>query len=404
MAAKNVNGNLEDKMKVSEADTYDNISTENISTVRLDANWQIGVNRSLSFGGYYKFNQFNHDIRYLPVHPDHPDAFGQKPKPFSINIHQGITPKQGGYVNFKHRIFNRFVYNLGGRYDGFNLLGTNNFSPRFNIAYNATERLDFHAGIGRYYQDPEFIFITSDPSNKRNLKDIRCDHFIAGMNYLLASGTRLTFEVYRKNYSQYPVSADSGYEMISMANSGADYGSNGNSQKLTSRGEGRANGFELMIQKKMTDRVYGLVSYSYSIIQNKALDNVYRNGAFDNRHVFNWVLGWQKNKNWEFSVKWRYAGGAPYTPYDREASIAAGEGRLDLIRVNANRFPAYHRLDLRADHRSYYRKGTLVEYFSIENAYNRKNVRNGYWNNAQSRMDFNYQTGFFFVGGVSYEF
>ncbi|HEX9934131.1 MAG TPA: TonB-dependent receptor, partial [bacterium] len=404
IAAAHVNDELNDKTKISEADLYDNISTENISTARLDANWQISGNSSLSFGGHYKFNQFDHDIRYLPVHPDRPDAFGQKPAPLSVNIHQGLTPKQGGYVNFKHRIFSRFVYNIGGRYDGFNLLGVNNFSPRFNIAFDATERLDLHAGIGRYDQDPEFVFITSDPSNKRNLKDIRCDHFIAGMNVLLTPGARLTLEVFRKNYANYPVSADSGYEMISLANTGADYGSNLFAQKLVSRGEGRAKGFELMIQKKMSDRVYGLMSYSYSVIKNKALDNVYRNGAFDNRNVFNLVLGWRKNKNWEFSVKWRYAGGAPYTPYDRDASIAADEGRLDMTRVNANRFPSYHRLDLRVDQRRYLRKGTLVDYFSIENAYGRKNVLNGYWNRAQGRMDFNFQTGFFFVGGVSYEF
>ncbi len=401
ISAENIHGSLNNKKSVSDTGLYDNISTENISTVKLDANWQIGGNSALSFGGHYKFNQFDHNIQYLPVQQD---AFGQIPAPLKVHIRQGITPKQGAYINFKHRIFNRFVYNLGGRYDGFNLLGVNHFSPRFNIAFDATERLDLHAGVGRYFQDPEFVFITSDPSNKRNLKDIQCDHFIAGMNYLLAAGTRLTLEVYRKNYANYPVSADSGYEMISLANTGADYGSNLFSQKLVSRGEGRANGFELMIQKKMSDRVYGLVSYSYSVIQNKALDNIYRNGAFDNRHVFNLVAGYRKNNNWEFSLKWRYAGGVPYTPFDREASMAANEGLLDLNRINEKRFPAYHRLDLRADHRNYHKKCTVVQYISIENVYDRKNVRGCYWNRAQNKTDFYYQTGFFVVGGFSFEF
>jgi hypothetical protein len=59
---------------------------------------------------------------------------------------------------------------------------------------------------------------------------------------------------------------------------------------------------------------------------------------------------------------------------------------------------------LRVDNRKYYKKGTLVEYITIENAYDRKNVLNGTWNRGRARMEFNYQTGFFFVGGVSYEF
>jgi outer membrane receptor for ferrienterochelin and colicin len=404
MSALNVHGDLNDRTKVSKADLYDNISTENISTIKVEANWQIESNSSLSFGGHYKFSQFDHDIRYLPVHPDRPDAFGQYPKPLSVQIRQDLTPKKGAYINFRHRILDRFVYNLGGRYDDFNLLRVRNFSPRFNIAFDATERLELHAGTGRYYQDPEFIFITSDPSNKRNLKDICCDHFIIGMNYLLTPGTRLTLEAFRKNYWDYPVSADSGYEMISMANTGADYGSNGYSEKLTGMGMGRVNGFEFMLQQKMSDRFYGLLSYSYSVIKNKALDQVDRNGAFDNRHVLNLVAGYRKNKNWEFSLKWRYAGGTPYTPFDRQASMASGEGMLDLTRINEERFPAYHRLDLRVDHRDYHKKGTVVEYMSIENVYDRKNIRGCYWNRAQGKTDFNYQSGFFFVGGFSFEF
>jgi hypothetical protein len=404
IAAWNEGGHLTGRTKVSESALYDNVSTENVSTARLDANWQTGRNTSLSFGGQVKLNTFDHDIRYLPAHPDRPDAYGRKPLGLEVRRRQDLAPKEGAYFNLKQRPFDRLTVNLGARADRFDLLDETCFSPRLNVSYDAGGRVELHAGTGRYYQDPEFIFITSDASNKRNLKDIRCDHFIAGVNVLLAPSARLTVEVYRKLYGRYPVSADSGYEMITMANTGAEYGSNGTSGRLVSLGRGRANGIDLMIQKKMSDRVYGLVSYSRSVIRNRALDGVYRDGAFDNRNVFNLVFGWQRNKNWEYSAKWRYAGGTPYTPYDRQASIAANEGRLDLTAVNGERFPAYHRLDLRVDHREYYRKGSLVEYFSIENAYDRKNVLNGFWNRAGQKMDYNYQTGFFVVGGVSYEF
>lgn len=404
IAAENTDGKLINRSKVYETGVYDNTSTENISIARLDADWQINGKGSLSFGGTVKLNRFDHDITYVPLHPDRPDAFGQKPLPLGIAIRQETTPKSGAYANLKTRPFNRMTINLGGRVDHFSLLGETSFSPRVNASYDASERIEFHGGVGRYFQDPEFIFITSDPSNRGSLRDIQCDHFIGGMNILLAPSTRLTLEVFRKNYDRYPVSADSGYEMISTANTGSEYGSNGFSGKLASLGQGKATGVELLLQKKMSDKVYGLASYSHSVVRHKALDNVYRDGAYDNRNVFNLVFGWRKSRSWEFSAKWRYAGGTPYTPYDREASILANEGRLDLSRVNESRYPDYHRLDLRVDHREYYKKGSLVEYFSIENVYGRQNVLNGFWSNRKQGMDFNYQTGFFIIGGVSYEF
>ena len=99
------------------------------------------------------------------------------------------------------------------------------------------------------------MFITNHPSNKKNLENIHCDHYIAGINYLLTPNTRITFEIYHKNYFNYPVSADDGYEMISMANSGAEYGNSSNSIKLVSEGEGKADGLEFMIQKKLAEKL-----------------------------------------------------------------------------------------------------------------------------------------------------
>ncbi|RMD96999.1 MAG: hypothetical protein D6814_10345, partial [Calditrichaeota bacterium] len=68
------------------------------------------------------------------------------------------------------------------------------------------------------------------------------------------------------------------------------------------------------------------------------------------------------------------------------------------------RFKPYHRLDLRYDYRKYFKKFTLVTYFSIENVYNRKNEGQVFWNTKTHKTEFSYQTGFFPVGGVSLEF
>ncbi|MCI0511645.1 TonB-dependent receptor [candidate division KSB1 bacterium] len=401
--------NLLDQKKLSqetmlrEADVYDNTSVEQHTTCQFDGNWLLAHQNSLSFGAYLKLFKFDHTIATQIIDPDAPDEYGQLPGSIHVNYHQNLTPKVGGYLNSKWYLSKKIVCNLGARYDYFQLLKTGNLSPRLNLVYTPNVLLALHLGTGRYFQNPEFIYITGDETNKTNLTDIQADHFIAGLNYLLTPTTKFTLEVYHKRYAKYPVMAEPGYEMLSMANSGSQYGSVG-SMKLTSQGAGKVSGLELMLQKKLAEKLYGLAAYSYSVIQHKALDGIFRNGAFDNRNVFNLVLGYRQSKSWEFSLKWRYAGGVPYTPYNRAASIAAGDARLDLTQINTARYAPYHRLDLRYDYRHFYNKLTLVTYFSVENVYNRENPRWAYWETAGEKTAFNYQTGLFPVGGVSLEF
>jgi hypothetical protein len=395
---------IQNKDEVLENGSYDNTSVEQVSTIKLKTNWNAHKNSLITFGIYSNFNQFNHDIKYNPTHLEEVNYYGQTPTPFVVNVEQEPVAKYGSFLNLKQRLMDRLVVNIGGRYDYYNLIKEGNFSPRLNIAYTISERLDIHAGTGRYFQDPEFIWITSDPSNKKNLKEFGCDHYITGFNYLINPSTQLSVEVYHKEYFDYPVVTDSGYSMISMANMGDAYGNNSDYNKLVSEGKGKASGIDLMIHKKLTDKFYGLLSFSYSEIKHSALDGKYRPGAFDNKYVFNIIGGYRLSKAWEFSARWRYAGGRPYTPYDRDISITSGTGQLDLTRINEKRYKPYHRLDLRMDHRTFYKWGTWIEYITIDNAYNRDNDLYVYWNKAQQKTEFASQLGMFIAGGFSLEF
>lgn len=395
---------VQDEQELRITDLYDNVSVEQITSVKLNGVWSVTKNRSFAGGLYVRLNQFDHDILLTPTHPDQINPFGQLPASYHTNVRQGVTPKIGGYMSLEQQLGQRFSFDAGLRYDYFHLLNEGSLSPRLKGEYHFSDRFSLHAGAGQFYQNPEFIFISSYPENKNVLKDIRCDHLIAGLNFLITPDTRLTLEGYIKRYDTYPVSADSGYTMISLANSGADYGSNINAEHLVSKGRGKATGIEATLHKKLVNKLYGLLTYSYSIIQHKALDGIYRNGAFDNRNVFNCILGYRLSKAWEFSTKWRYAGGAPYTPYNQEASMAAGNGMLDLNRINAERYPDYQRFDIRVDYRAFYKKYTVISYVSIENLFNRRNVYYRFWNRAQEKTDYAYQIARFIVGGISFEF
>ena len=99
-----------------------------------------------------------------------------------------------------------------------------------------------------------------------------------------------------------------------------------------------------------------------------------------------------------------YAGGVPYTPFNIEASVASNTGIIDNNRVNEDRYPAYHSLNVRVDKRYNFEKSDIILYISIWNAYNRQNVAHYYWNSFNNSQDTIYQWTLLPIFGIKYEF
>ena len=161
---------------------------------------------------------------------------------------------------------------------------------------------------------------------------------------------------------------------------------------------------EGLVRKKLARNVYGLASYAYSVSRYTDLAGVERNRAFDHRHVASVIVGYRPNDRFEFSARWRFAGGRPYSPFDPVRSARAGAGIVRHGRINGERHAAYHRLDLRFDSRRHYPNVTLVSFFSVLNAYNRDNVFHYYWDAEDNRPRRSTQWGFLPVGGFELEF
>jgi len=82
--------------------------------------------------------------------------------------------------------------------------------------------------------------------------------------------------------------------------------------------------------------------------------------------------------NWQAGFKWRYVGGAPYTPWDmmtsamRPAWDSQGAGYLDYSQFNALRLKGFNQLDIRVDKEFYFERWRLNLYLDIQNALNYK--------------------------------
>jgi hypothetical protein len=99
-----------------------------------------------------------------------------------------------------------------------------------------------------------------------------------------------------------------------------------------------------------------------------------------------------------------YLSGRPYTPFDETISAAQRRPVFDLARVNAERAPAYVRLDVRAD-RTFQVNGRPVTIFAgVQNATNRENFAGVQWNRRLNRATISRQLGVFPILGVDWRF
>jgi hypothetical protein len=101
--------------------------------------------------------------------------------------------------------------------------------------------------------------------------------------------------------------------------------------------------------------------------------------AWDNRHLLSTTIGRKFRKGWEIGVKYRLAGGVPYTPFDMEASrknyVSQGQGILDYSKINTERLKAFQQFDFRIDKKINFKRTSLDLYLDMTNALLLKNQR-----------------------------
>jgi hypothetical protein len=225
---------------------------------------------------------------------------------------------------------------------------------------------------------------------------------VLGFSHLLTEDTRFTLESYYKDYRHMPL--DPAQPTLFVLDEITSQGFYTGHEALTDSGRAKSYGIEAMVQKKLADKIYGLVSASYFRTFYRDLRGVWRPRVYDNRFILSLEGGYRPGSSWEFSVKWHYAGGVPYTPFDLEMSRALNSGIYESSRINEDRLEPYHSLNLRVDKRFYFGGSNLIVYFSVWNAYNRRNVAFPFWNTLENRPDFENQWGLLPILGLEFEF
>jgi len=252
-------------------------------------------------------------------------------------------------------------------------------SPRISASYGLTEMLNLNFSTGRYHQLPPYTSLgysnlQGEFVNKKNLKYMTADHFVTGLELIPTENIQVSLEGFYKSYSNYPFSIR---DSVPLSSKSADYGIFGD-EALISTASGRAYGVELLGRLKEFNNINLVFSYTLVRSEFEDLNSMMIPSSWDNKHLFN-LTGTRKfSRNWDIGFKWRFVGGAPYTPYDYEKSSykfawdLQGRAYLDYALFNTERLKAFHQLDIRVDKQYFFSNWSLMLYADVQNVYNHK--------------------------------
>ena len=364
--------------------SLDIVSGETENKLRLDVNknrngWKIAYGASAQTADYSNttFSVIRKEIR---------DGGGAIMQP-GVNVNF-ISPlktflRLGAFVQLGKRFAaNRLGISAGIRTDmnSFTIKGMNGLqtlSPRISFSYVLADKWTWNLSTGIYFKIPPYTILGFAGNNNvlvnKNAKYQRSNHYTSGFEYLPNDGLRFTLEGFYKKYSNVPVSIRNG---ISLANLGTDFTLLGN-EAVTSNGKGKAYGVEFFVQKKLSKNFFGILSYTFYKSLYSGRDMKYIASSWDNQHLLSVTGGYKFPRNWELGLKFRYQGGAPYSPFDETLSrlnyLSQGVGVLNYAQLNTNRLSGFNSSDIRIDKKWNFRKTTIDLFLDVTNWYVAKN-------------------------------
>lgn len=373
---------------------YDN--SEYIIQLRNSNFYKLDQNHQMEFG----FETAHFKSKHHDWISEGFDLYGNYKSELIINAELEGT-KLAGYFNYEWTPFPALKINPGLRVDYFGYNNKLNISPRFTSTLKLSEKLSLSGSVGIYNQNiPAFILAQNE--NFKNLKMPSAHHYVLGLNYLFAEDLKLSIEYYYKEYREllFDVNLPGLYLLDEPINNLYM----GDHINLVNGSRAINHGLEILLQKKFLNNFYGLASITLSSSKYKDLDGIWRSRITDNRLLAAIEAGYKLNEEWEFNVRWAYAGGMPYTPFDWERSVTLGNGVIDINSINTKRLPHYSNLSVRVDKRFYFSSSNLIVYLSVWNLFNRENSSWYGWS-EQNNTSLDYELiSIVPVFGIEFEF
>ena len=370
-----------------------NVSDEadfDFTTLRQDWRWATADRIVLKFGGQLRFARSLYTYRSeIGQEFDRRDGtVGVEVDSVRVSLRPEST-ETGAYLAARLQPHDRVVLELGGRYDYRSHTSDSDISPRVQAALELTRNTTLRASWGAYYQSHGVEELSAVDGDTLFFPSERANQVAAGIEHGFARGWQARVEVYHRTVS------DPRPRYLNVIREIIPFPEAGNDRVRFLPEKGRAQGLELTLSGPLGRQSDWTASYVLARAEDK-LDGRWIPRTLDQRHTFNTRWHYRANDAWEFSAGWQYHTGWPSTPMEFQVDtvgIVPADNPPPGTRIcnpdfcyqllvnespgpiNADRLPAYHRLDIRATRTFQVGGGTLRAFLDVFNLYNRENLR-----------------------------
>jgi len=337
----------------------------------------------LRYGLEYTQFQVNYDMKGL-YNPCNDEVETCDPASLGESFEESeklVIERNYSFVAYDWMVTPLWELTLGLGSDNDDHLNKRTYEPRLSTRFSLDDHWTLTAAAGRHTQFPkDFFAITKDLGNP-DLKQPNADHYVVGFELQTDYALSAKLETYYKDL----------HDIIISNPEYIDEDETPDVVKFNNNASGHAYGIEFLLNKNLTDKWYGWVSVAYSKTKRKnEMTGEEFNFSYDRPWVLNLVASYKYSEKTTFGMKWRYQSGALITPisggeaiyrcgseYRPEDQVDSGCESSPYVynpiegRMNSERLPAIHKLDLRMDYEA---SKNQTYYAEILNAYNRKNV------------------------------
>ena len=242
------------------------------------------------------------------------------------------------------------------RFDHFSAIDDAVLDPRLNLRWQVAEGTTLVGGAGLYSNTPQVDEYVKGFGNP-DLEMERSRHYSVGVEQRLTEALTVDAQVFYK---------DLYHQAVPIEDTRVQY---------RNQGDGRVGGLEMLLRHAPTAHFFGWLSYTLMRAERRdAPEDDWRLADTDQTHILTVLGQYTLNPRWSFGARWRFVSGQPETPITGAVYDTDGGSWVPVPgRVNSERLPPFHALDVRVDHRWIFDQWVLTGYLDLQNAYNRQN-------------------------------
>lgn len=296
-------------------------------------------------------------------------------QPLEVSRSARASPNGGSYalyVSDRWRVSERSVLEWGLRWDDQTYTDESSdsqLSPRVNFMLRPWKNTELRFSVGRYHQSQPVQSLQIEDGIVNYWPAQRADHFIVGLKHLAGNDTAIRLEVFRKAFRDVRARFENLFDPVALIPELQP------DRVRLDPSSAEAQGIELS-----ADRTTGAWDFWAAYTWSKVTDRIDGRDvprSWDQRHALQGGFAWN-NEVWSLSAAGSVHTGWPRTELELFQNGVDADGEPIYIAVpgprNESRHPAFASVDLRLSRKFNIRRGSLMAFVEVSNAFNRRNV------------------------------